>query len=200
MHRGEPAHTRERGRLTYPAEAPEPVARAGRSRSPRLKPTPSLKRRGGDTHRRCAPPVRKARAKATSYCDKSAELRTCGGTVADTCDRDSTRQISAGQRFSPTSLTCPAVRPSYRSSQLVCPGTARESPREGDHTHTCLKCKKLEELRQTDRAAQNPERDHRHRSVRKRTHRMREGSAGAAVIEKPTTTPETPNTPAELLP
>ena len=144
--------------------------------------------------------VRKARAKALVYCDKCAELRTCGGTVADTCYRDSTRQISADQRFSPTSLTCPAVRPSYRSSQLVCPGTARESPREGDHTHTCLKCKKLEELRQTDRAAQNPERDHRHRSVRKRTHRMREGSAGAAVIEKPTTTPETPNTPAELLP
>ena len=103
--------------------------------------------------------MRKARAKASDYCDKSAELRTCGGTVADTCDRDSTRQISAGQRFSPTSLTCPAVKPSYRSSQLVCPGTARESPREGDHTHTCLKCKKLEELRQTDRAAQNPESD-----------------------------------------
>ena len=101
--------------------------------------------------------MRKARAKASDYCDKSAELRTCGGTVADTCDRDSTRQISAGQRFSPTSLTCPAVKPSYRSSQLVCPGTARESPREGDHTHTCLKCKKLEELRQTDRAAKNPE-------------------------------------------
>ena len=159
-----------------------------------------MKRCGGEAHRRCAPPVRKARAKALVYCDKCAELRTCGGTVADTCYRDSTRQISADQRFSPTSLTCPAVRPSYRSSQLVCPGTARESPREGDHTHTCLKCKKLEELRQTDRAAQNPERDHRHRSVRKRTHRMREGSAGAAVIEKPTTTPETPNTPAELLP
>ena len=200
MHRGRQESTREREKPTDPVEAPEQDARAGGSRSPWLKPTPSLKRCGGEAHRRCAPPVRKARAKALVYCDKCAELRTCGGTVADTCYRDSTRQISADQRFSPTSLTCPAVRPSYRSSQLVCPGTARESPREGDHTHTCLKCKKLEELRQTDRAAQNPERDHRHRSVRKRTHRMREGSAGAAVIEKPTTTPETPNTPAELLP
>ena len=112
--------------------------------------------------------------------------------MADACYRDSTRQISAGQRFSPTSLTCPAVRPSYRSSQLVCPGTARESPREGDHTHTCLKCKKLEELRQTDRAAKNPVLTIRHMSVRKRTHHGREGSAGAALIEKPTTTPETP--------
>ena len=200
MHRGRQKSTREREKPTDPVEAPEQDARAGGSRSPWLKPTPSLKRCGGEAHRRCAPPVRKARAKALVYCDKCAELRTCGGTVADTCYRDSTRQISADQRFSPTSLTCPAVRPSYRSSQLVCPGTARESPREGDHTHSCLKCKKLEELRQTDRAAQNPERDHRHRSVRKRTHRMREGSAGAAVIEKPTTTPETPNTPAELLP
>jgi len=114
------------------------------------KPTRAIQRVGGLG-------VRKARAKALDYCDKSVELRTRGGTVADACDRDSTRQISAGQRFSPTSLTCPAVKPSYRSSQLVCPGTARESPREGDHTHTCLKCKKLEELRQTDRAAKNPE-------------------------------------------
>ena len=63
------------------------------------KPTRASQRVGGLG-------VRKARAKALDYCDKSAELRTCGGTVADTCDRDSTRQISEGQqwRVSPAAL------------------------------------------------------------------------------------------------
>ena len=146
------------------------------------KPTKANQRAGGLL-------VHKARAKATSYCDKSAELRTCGGTVADTCDRDSTRQFSEGQRFAPTSLTCPAVRPSYRSSQLVCPGTARESPREGDHTHSCLKCKKLEELRQTDRAAQNPESDA-PTHERAQAHGSWEGGSAEAAVIKPTTTPQ----------
>ena len=55
------------------------------------KPTKANQRVGGLG-------VRKARAKALVYCDKCAELRTCGGTVADTCYRDSTRQISADQK------------------------------------------------------------------------------------------------------
>ncbi len=68
-----------------------------------------------------------------------------------------------------------------------------ESPREGGHTHSCLKCKKLEELRQTVQAAKNPERTYRY--MRAQCTHVRVGSADAALTEKPAKTPDTPTLP-----